>query len=378
LDSKPTNITNNEINLIVNGVNCGDSFYEVQADNSHKEFFRNSLIYLAKDKSTPQNIFDSNFNSVRTVYRKYAKVDIDMDISYTVSIGYDRNETYSEKERVYNKTKEKYEDKMVQKTRTVTDWKPLSSSKSFSYSEGICLDRYNYDHEKEIKSLEHNFPEWVESQTQKTYNGKKDIPSPQMPSQKQIDDIENSCIQDAVVKCQRALPGDHYKGFSYSVRRSKDVDAYIVPQYVLEYQLEDKNCSIRSLGGSEEMMTGTSLDASKEIFSQATKRTLPLFILTFMALPISILTSLIYFFISLNGITSSAKLSDMALCFGLCIVAVILGGILQNKREKILNDVILSYQQQKILGLKNLLKKLNFDELSDDEVKQIASVEEKQ
>lgn len=378
LDNKSINITNNEINLLVKGGDRNLPFYEIQAKVSPDDFFRETLIDLATKRFTPGNIFDSNFNSVRTVYRKYAKVDVDVDISYTASIGYDKKETYKEKEWVYNKTKEKYEDKMVQKTRIVTEWKPLSSSKSFSYSEGICLDRYNYDVDEEIKSLEHAFPKWVQSQTKKTYNGEKDIPSPQMPSQKQIDDIADSCIDDAVVKCKRTLPGNHYEDFSYSARRSKDVNAYIVPQYVLGYQFENKNCSIRSLAGSEKMTTGAYPDASKDIFSQATKKTLPLFIATFIALPVSILISLIYFFVSLNGITQSAKFFGIVLCLGSCILAVILGKCLQKKREGIANDILTLYHHQKILGLKSLLKKLNLAELSNNEIEQIEGMGEKQ
>lgn len=377
LDNKPINITNNEINLLVKGVDRNLPFYEIQAEVTPDDFFRKTLIDLAAKRFTPNNIFDSDFNPVKTVYRKYAKVDVDVDISYTASIGYDRKETYKDKEQVYNNSKGKYEYKTVQKTRTVTTWEPIDSTKSFSYSEGVCLDCYDFDVNEEVKALGHAFPKWVTTQTKRSYAEGKDIPSPQMPSQIQIDNIADSCIDDAVTKCSKSLPGDHYKDFSYSARSSKDVKAYIVPQYVFKYKYENNNCIIRSLAGSEKMTTGAYPDASKDISSQATKRTLPLFISTFIALPVSILISLIYFFVSLNGITQSAKFFGIVLCLGSCILAVIFGKCLQKKREEIANDIFTLYHHQKILGLKSLLKKLNLAELSNDEIRQIEGMGEK-
>lgn len=377
LDNKPTNITNNEINLIVKGFDRSASFYEVEPVRSPDEFLRMALINLATENYTPGEAFDSDFSSVEIVYRKYAKVDVDLDISYTVSIGYNRDETYKEQEQVYNNAKGKYEYKTIQKTRKVTDWKPFNSSKDFSYTEGICLDHYDYDMDEEIQKLELAFPRWVAAQTKKRYNGENDMPSPQMPSQKQIDDIVGSCINNAVDKCKNSLPGDSYKDFSYSTRSSKDIKAYVVPQYKLDYRLGNGNYTIRALAGSEKMLVGTYPNASNVVSSQATKKNFPLFISTFIALPISILTSMIFFFISLSGVTHSIKIWGLVLCLGFCIPSIILGLCLQKKREKIINDTLMLYRKQKIDGLKNLLKKLNFDELSYEEIRKIENGEER-
>lgn len=373
LGNKPTNITNNEINLHVSGFDKNAPFYEVNVNKTPDEFLRMALINLATESYTPGDSFDSEFSPVRIVYRNFARIDTDIDISYTVSIGYNKEEKYKDEERVYNNSKSKYEYKTVTKTRTVTEWKPLNGTKSFSYSKGICLDRYDFDINEEINTIERVFPVWVTSQTKKAYTGENDIPLPQMPSQRQIEDIVDSCIYDAARKCKNDLPGDKQKDFSYSARRSKDVKAYVVPQYVLDYKLKNDNYSIRSLAGSERIITGTYPDATKVTYAQATEKTKPLLISTFIALPISILTSLIFLFVSFNGITQSVKIWGFVLCICFCIVAVVLGLYLLNNRKTITNETFALYRQQKISGLSNLLQKLNFAELSSEEIRKIRS-----
>lgn len=374
LDNNKTNITNNEINLLIKEFDGSLPFYELETIKGSDEFLRDTLVDLAKNKETPSEIFDIEYEPVKMVYRKISKIDVDVDVSYSASIGYDRKETYRTKERVYNREKGRYENEIVENTRIVTDWEPISGSKSYSYSTGLCLDSYDFDEEGEVNSIEQVFPSWVTSQTVKSFDPKKNSVSPEMPSQKQIDDYADVCASKSVKRCKSSLPGDSIKNFNYSARESKDVKAYVVPQYVLQYELKGVKYSLKSLAGSRRMTTGSWPNASNKVLAETTKETMPLIIASFVGLLLSILTSFIFFIVSLGDAVQLKKTIGLILSIGFCVIAIALSVTLLMERKKIKDNIILSQQQQKITSLKVLFEKLHFSELSSDEINGIENM----
>ncbi len=375
IDKKSTNITNNEIHLHIDKIDKGLPFYEVVATNTPEYFLRSALIALAKNNETPSDIFDEiQFEPVETVYRKYAKINLDIKVSYTVSIGYDRQEKYKTTESVYNRSKNRYENKQVEKTRTVTDWSPLNGSKDFAYSEGICLDSYDFDADGEVSAIEKVFSKWVDNQPQLRYNANKNIVSPETPSEEQIDKVIDSCSKDASYKCKNSLPGDRYTSFSSSIRESHEIKSYVVPQYILNYTLEDEDYTIKSLCGYNDMMAIQYPSANKKLLGKATKQTKPLLIGSLVALSMSILTSLIFLIASINGISEGTKVLGIILCVGLCLTAVILSQYMLKKRETFIYEFLKSQQLQKLKGLEVLLKRYKLDKLTEQEIEEIKMV----
>ena len=97
--------------------------YLIQPEYSKQEFLRRIWIDLYK-ADVPAEMFDKNFGEVETVYHSVVMQFADVEGSYTVSIGYDRQEpyiateTYWEREGDRNVKKER----LITKYRAVTDW----------------------------------------------------------------------------------------------------------------------------------------------------------------------------------------------------------------------------------------------------------------
>ena len=105
-----------------------NSVFNVLKEKSQDDFLRAVLIKLGVSKDAPTDACDIKFDKVEesTVEVIYCKAYVDMD--YSASVGYDRQEEYWDKEKkteyVNGVSHEYLVD--VKKTRTVTDWSPYN------------------------------------------------------------------------------------------------------------------------------------------------------------------------------------------------------------------------------------------------------------
>lgn len=127
----------------------------IYPEYSKEEFLRRAWIHLAKEDA-PLDVFNCSFEAVEEMSHQVVTDQIEADVSFQASVGYDRQEPYidyeyyTEKEpyiayeRQYNYTKQQWEERQVikykdvqrqrQVTRykTVTDWSPFSGSNHFT------------------------------------------------------------------------------------------------------------------------------------------------------------------------------------------------------------------------------------------------------
>ena len=108
-------VTNN-FNLSSPSPDCVN--YTVKNTTDAAGFTRNALIELACDADVPADIFQSEFQPATCEYDQFLAVNDNVEVSYSASIGYDREVTRS----VYNRSTGKYDERK----ETVTEWEPIT------------------------------------------------------------------------------------------------------------------------------------------------------------------------------------------------------------------------------------------------------------
>lgn len=107
--------------------------YEVKPTRKPADFIRQILLKLGRDSFTPTDIFQKmqlNEKNVTIWYEYIFRCKTTGTIKYSMSVGYDRKETYTDIEEKYDsKIGTKVPVKVV-KERTVTDWRPHSDTAS--------------------------------------------------------------------------------------------------------------------------------------------------------------------------------------------------------------------------------------------------------
>ena len=114
--------------------------FTAKKEVSEEQFLRKVLIGLSKDEKSPSNIMKAKFGKVVEFKKEIFIASADIEVNYSGSCGYDRQEQYQTTESKYVSEGEFYTcngvtkraDRSgsvkvdVVKTRTVTDWLPHS------------------------------------------------------------------------------------------------------------------------------------------------------------------------------------------------------------------------------------------------------------
>lgn len=146
----------NALNLSIDCPACDSSFIVKKIENSDElkkddfiipfsttqENYQKSFVsWLAEGEFVPNDIFDEiHFITQQGVYIPIYQISGTYSVQYTASIGYDRIEQYETTEKVYDNG-HSY-NKRVIKERTVTDWRPFSSTMGGDYSVYVCATDY--------------------------------------------------------------------------------------------------------------------------------------------------------------------------------------------------------------------------------------------
>ena len=120
-----------------------DAVFTVKREFSKDDFLRELIIELGTRNSTPVDVVDSDFKEVRESIREVIVCTAQVEGTCTASIGYDRQEPYTDYETYKEKVGDTYvtRQRAVTKYRTVTDWQLFSTPYS---GEATCA-AYNSD-----------------------------------------------------------------------------------------------------------------------------------------------------------------------------------------------------------------------------------------
>lgn len=319
---------------------------KINKEKGKKEFFRKVLIDLTERKETPIDVLDSQFGEVSEREREYLLVSGEVDLNYSCTVGYDRQEEYYEqvrdyeKERRYNNGVKYY--KNVKKTRTVTDWSPFSGSRTSSETTIVGNGEEDFRDSYQIStcvktSKEESFQDGVE-----------------------CFEICESSLENASEHCKTlcfvgaTIPGDRKKDVDYSGTVDvKSVKGVIIPEYSLEYKYNEVDYTYENFACGDTEAEFYSPNDSGDVVAKVKKKTKP-----FIFVGIGVLVG--GFIINCLGYLGLAFLIYF-LGAGVFIAKYIVAKKMQNKEFN-------SRQEVKIEKLKKALEKYGLKPLEDNEI----------
>ncbi len=192
---------------------------------NENEYMRAVLFDLAANEKTPDDIFDAEFHRPVCDRVQAVAIGADVDLSYSVSIGYDRKE----ERRVYNK----FSNRVETEYETVTDWHPLSGN----YSCSVVGYAENKDNPNTYMS---KYIELAYCTAKKEsvcrYDGSEKTEAPLPLNQNAVNAAKNDACHKATLKCQKELPGNRHKDFKERSSVNYNSSAsFTLPRYSVDY-----------------------------------------------------------------------------------------------------------------------------------------------
>lgn len=204
----------------------------IKNEVTKEEFLRHALIGIGTDKDAPSNIMDAQFEKVVEYNEEFIVCTCDVLISYSASIGYDRQETYLAPKKKTNSNGRTYEDYFDQeeRTRIVTDWAPFSGT--VNATETKCVLNSSSDGEEICKLLLKE----LENSNEENHTEENDT----------LTIVNNNGLNRAIKMCEDDAywkevhwPGDHHKNERHTAKSTivelKCIKAHV---YYLEYTYE--------------------------------------------------------------------------------------------------------------------------------------------
>lgn len=125
----PKNITNNfVVNKTVKNVESNEEIKFVDKIISEKECLKGFYRTLIFNRDTPLDILDCTVSDLHIDYVQFLAIEANYKGSYTASVGHDREEQYIDEYTVYDSNLKRNVTKQTVKSRTVTDWTPVSGN----------------------------------------------------------------------------------------------------------------------------------------------------------------------------------------------------------------------------------------------------------
>ena len=209
-----------------------DAVFTVKKETSKDEFLRELLIELASSSKTPADVVKAKFGEVEESVREAIVCSAHIEMDYSASVGYDRQETYWTKEKKYNSSTNQYYYVDVEKTRTVTDWRPFSSHISGDKTAAAFNASFSgiYDNDTIVDVIKSTNRDSIVAK------GEADV------DYEGLEAAKKNCA--FFLEMDISYPGDHHK----DTRTNSDVmvesiSCYKLPYYTVEFTYNGKKYS---------------------------------------------------------------------------------------------------------------------------------------
>ena len=235
------------------------SFKKSDGQLTKEKFVRKSLIelYSASDANADiDNIELSDvFTDTAKVVTQFTGYDID---SYTVEIGYDKQEQFVEEERTYDSTLKEYVTRNVIKNRTVTNWQPYSGNSEAVTGTSIRVvdDGDNIDLGDKDKNVSERFDDEVDVKNIIRKGKFRDATEEESKHFEALTEEEHKVFAyDSAgdhLATKLSLPGDRWRNFksNWSICYA-DATVYAIDTYKSTFDFAGKKCFVKQWDNEE-------------------------------------------------------------------------------------------------------------------------------
>lgn len=324
------------------------SYGVIKKEYSGSDFLRKTLISIASDPRTPENILSSSFEPVKVSTEQYLMVDGDASITYSATIGYDKKIEYRE----WDKYKKEY----VKKTKTETEWQPYSGIHSGNYVE--CVNNVAGD---KISIMENQFVLSMMSIKKGSIVDVQDVDfKAVMPEEPQLNAIERakrkmrySCEAEA----KHNLPGDRNKDFhANGTAKINSITSLSAPVYNIDYTYSGKKIRNKAFAFGNYNRIGGTVDTSQNIMNAVNEKTKIFDIISIVGFSAVALLMLISIIAGWSGLLTLFCLP----CIGWKVFTYL-------NFKKIINNIVQINQENKKASLISKLKQNNLAPLTSGE-----------
>lgn len=318
------------------------------------QFLRAALIGLSEGGKIPADVYEADFQPVKTETDCFLMVKTNVDVSYHASIGYDRQVT----ERVYDSAAKEYKTK----TKTVTDWSPLSGKATYDMTGEAVLRSSVSD------KLQHIFDfKSVESNAKLVpFEDSTITDEPEKPTAEDFTYAEEVAMIGAKSHCERDLPGDHVKDFSAStVCNTYETAVVSARDMILDFDYKGEKCQLRGFTSlSSVRKISTPSDYGNVKGSVGTKQR-PFEIAALSLFSFNIFLAFLMMILSSAEAVSRGAKAGVLITF--CLIGVAYFVFFCLYRKKLVKDYSTLVQNAKVTALEKILNEKKLEPLSYEE-----------
>lgn len=374
------NVTNNFItNVSLNNEKIDDHFI-IDTIATEKDFLK-SVYYLLTVQKTPADVLDNTtFGKVEKCEAQFLEIDAHYNGNYSASVGYDRKEEYTTREKVYDPELHMEITKPVIKEKVVTDWRPVSGPISIYQKSYIQL---GVEHNEVIDSFANTMPKDIDYlNTQGNIkpineNNAKNIKF-KIPTTDEINKAVSSAKTGISYMTEYNLKstGDQFKDFRCNLSHTiNKKNYYIATQYSVDYVYHDSTngndikCHSIGPGYKKNDARGTYPDATKDISGEINSKTHFSGVFSILASLFAMLFCGYLIFFS----PETRNLPFIAVAVVIAIIAFVFYRIRHRKIEKEINVGLLEMKKWKLISR---LEKEGLPPLTSEELQAIENLKE--
>lgn len=361
-------------------------FFKIREKNKIEDFTRTAYVDLFTS-SISKEVCDAKFLPATTKTKNYLVVNSEYEIKYSASLGFDRKETYIGTERKYL-SGGRYEDVLVEKEKTVTDYRPTNGTYNSSNN---AVYEIGYKKNEFFPEISSYFLEEQQERFNKiVIKDLRDSVDPidsevvaEKPFEIEQKDLKQAYAWGAEIasnKCKNSLACDRFKGFSYTYKeKPRAIMGIVSNEFVLPFTMGKGKFEVTSFSNKID----THCNAPKEdVYEDVSKRNQGKTKKSLFFPPIALFALL--FILSFILIKSATGISDLA--FGVAIATIFPVGIIffiwcgihrktwESISKKQAKIICQEKDAKKCKKLEELLKEFNFAPLTEEEKARFVSL----
>ena len=244
--------------------NSFDHVVTVAPERSKTDFFRSALLFLTELPTTPVDVTKATFGKVTEGVVEVVRCSAHVMLSYSASVGYDREEYYIAHEKRF--VDGSYRMVEVEKKRTVTDWQPHRGEiednlETALFNGGLgSLSKYGDVWDFRLMQVLDTIEENSMSLDQESAKV-----APQT-----INDAKSVCAQRLEQEIE--YPGDHVKDKRVHPTVSlHGMTCYKIPYYEVEFEYEGEAYQVFGFAAGEPVIRGVVPIVKTSMKKQVTK-----------------------------------------------------------------------------------------------------------